>query len=122
MKSILLSILSTLVFLVSFQNTLILADYYLNRNFYEKHCINTANPELECHGKCEVKKVNENSSAPVQVIKKHFEFHIFPLPAVEFPLKNAVVYRNSEDLVLHKTTDTLKGYHRILPHPPQIEK
>ena len=120
MKSILLSILSTLVFLVSFQNTLILADYYLNRNFYEKHCINTANPELECHGKCEVKKVNENSSAPVQVIRKHFEFHIFPLPAVEFPLMNTVVSFNSQDLILHQTAETRTGHLSILPHPPQL--
>ena len=28
----------------------------INQDFYEIHCVNKAKPDLECHGKCQLKK------------------------------------------------------------------
>ncbi|MHA6696587.1 hypothetical protein [Chryseobacterium sp. A321] len=78
MKWVSLHILSLLIFAASFQNSLLLVDYQVNRSFYELHCMNQDRPELECHGKCELTKASENSNSLFRLVQIGFEFHILP--------------------------------------------
>ena len=78
MKPLLNILLSILIFGASLQNTLFMIDYRINKNFYEIHCINKAQPQLDCHGKCQMKKEAEKSSAPFNLVKYSFEFNILP--------------------------------------------
>ena len=63
-----LSILySSMLLLCSNQSTLVWKDYYVNQDFYEMHCENKSKPELECHGKCQVTKP-ENQKPQSQLL------------------------------------------------------
>ena len=50
MKSAISFILSSIIFLASFQNSLFYVDYQINTEFYETYCINKQKPELETCG------------------------------------------------------------------------
>ncbi len=97
MKVFSLHILSLLIFAASFQSSLLLLDYEVNRRFYELHCINQDRPQLECHGKCELTKESEKGSSLFKSVQIGFEFHILqpgeleskpPLVAHFSPLAN----------------------------------
>lgn len=77
-------ILSSIVFLLSFQGTLFLLDYHLNQEKYEALCENKNRPELECHGKCSLKKETEKQPTLQQVLKIDFNF----LPPAEVMLRS----------------------------------
>ena len=42
--------------LQTFQKSLILTDYAINRAAYLKNCINKAKPKLRCQGRCQMMK------------------------------------------------------------------
>ena len=119
MKTFFLSILSAIIFLASFQNSLLLIDYKINRNFYEIHCINKAKPEMNCHGKCEMKKESEKTNSPFKVVKS-FEFNILPTKALEFSFKKVKVVKEYQKFNTVSNFVLNKGFFNILPHPPQI--
>jgi hypothetical protein len=57
------SITMTMLFLlVSFQQALIIVHFKLNqKNIEQEFCVNKTKPELQCHGKCHLKKELEKS-------------------------------------------------------------
>ncbi|OXB10231.1 hypothetical protein B0A81_04280 [Flavobacterium plurextorum] len=59
------SITMTMLFLlVSFQQALIIVHFKLNQQSIEQEfCVNKAQPKLQCHGKCHLKKELEKSDA-----------------------------------------------------------
>ncbi len=73
-----------MVFLASFQSSLVIVDYHFNQDFYEEHCTNKDNPELECHGKCQVKSNSEKDPSIFQVAKFCFEFNFVPHSSLDF--------------------------------------
>lgn len=53
----------SLLVLKSFFNLLLTTFYYVDKElFIEKFCENIDKPELECNGKCKLKKIAENTS------------------------------------------------------------
>mgnify|MGYP006206130183 CR=1 FL=1 len=62
------SIIMTMLFLlVSFQQALIIVHFKLNQqNIEQEFCVNKAKPELQCHGKCHLKKELAKSAADEQ--------------------------------------------------------
>ncbi len=120
MRIVLCTILSVIVFVVSFQNSLVLLDYKIHKEFYEVHCINQMVPEMQCHGKCQAKKQSEKNGTPVSVIKTgSFEFHF--LPAVQL----FVPYSQDQPefarrLFYSVQYAVLKGYSQKTPRPPRI--
>ena len=63
MKRTVSFILSLLILLIAFQQTLLIVHYHLNRDFIEKaYCINKDKKEMDCHGKCHLKKNIEDTS------------------------------------------------------------
>ena len=120
--SIILSfILSTLILFSSLRVSLTYAHYKLDPiGFIEKLCVNKDKPELQCNGKCHLKKVAESSSKdskePTRLIdfkeillytEKPFEYHF---DKVFFEEKTISTYLNLY---------AYKGLKDCF-HPPQV--
>ncbi|WP_417940900.1 hypothetical protein [Flavobacterium sp. RS13.1] len=56
--------MTMLLLLVSIQQALIMVHFKLNqKNIEQEFCVNRARPELQCHGKCHLKKELEKSDS-----------------------------------------------------------
>lgn len=120
MRVIFSIILSTIIFTASFQNSLFMIDYEINRDFYEIHCINKAKPEMDCHGKCQMQRESEKTSNPFNLVKYSFEFNILPSTPAEFSCKKEeILVFNSTDFQF-RDPNISEVFLDILPHPPQI--
>ena len=120
MKSITTIILSIILFGASFQNSLFMIDYKINQDFYEIHCINKAKPEMDCHGKCQMKKESEKSTNPFNLVKYAFEFNILPAKPVEFLLKKENFAVSKAVNFTYRELSIPQVFLNILPHPPQV--
>jgi hypothetical protein len=119
MKSAISFILSSIIFLASFQNSLFYVDYQINTEFYETYCINKQKPELDCNGKCQVKKATEQSQNPTSQIKYAFELNILPSKPIETEIKNPFSLELKTKKFSYNPIFTLDGYTHILPDPPK---
>lgn len=119
MKSAISFILSSIIFLASFQNSLFYVDYQINTEFYETYCINKQKPELDCNGKCQVKKATEQSQNPTSQIKYAFELNILPSKPIETEIKNPFSLELKSKKFSYNPIFTLDGYTHILPDPPK---
>lgn len=119
MKSAISFILSSIIFLASFQNSLFYVDYQINTEFYETYCINKQKPELDCNGKCQVKKATEKSQNPASQIKYAFELNILPCKPIEMEIKNPFSLELKTKKFSYDHIFTLDGYTHILPDPPK---
>ena len=119
MKSAISFILSSILFLASFQNSLFYVDYQINTEFYETYCINKQKPELDCNGKCQVKKATEKSQNPASQIKYAFELNILPSKPLETEIRNPFSLELKSKKFSYNPIFTLDGYTHILPDPPK---
>ena len=120
MKALFSLILSLIIFTASFQNSLFMIDYQINRAFYEIHCINKDKPEMDCHGKCQMKKESDKSSNPFNQVKYSFEFNILPAKPLEFNLNSATQLERKVEINTFYADFILPGFSEIFPHPPQF--
>ena len=120
MKSIVTILLSSIIFLASFQNSLFYVDYQLNTDYYKALCINKQKPELNCNGKCQVKSQSEKENSPISEIKYAFELNILPAKNIEIPKAKANFSEKRLINYKYSTENILKGFHKILPQPPQF--
>ncbi len=121
MKLVFSAILSFIVFVAGFQNSLLMIDYQINRDFYEIHCINKAKPEMDCHGKCQIKKESEKPANLLNQVKYSFEFNILPSQPVDFDSAVSItVLPEKSKTGFTKNNFVMFGFREILPHPPQI--
>ena len=113
------SILSFIVLLASFQSSLVLLDYQINRSFYEERCINKDKPKMCCHGKCQLKEKEEASknSPETTLVKTGFEFNFLPKKHIDLP--NPPVQPVDKPKYRSIEGNLSKGYFKILPHPPE---
>jgi len=110
-------ILSFIVFVGSFGSSLVLLDYQINRDFYELHCINKDKPEMNCHGKCQLKKNAENSPEKFQFVKIYYDF-VF-LPNSEPTEKQQLQFSISENVPISRNHFYFpKGFVKSATPPP----
>lgn len=119
MKRVISLVLSFMIFLASFQNSLFYVDYQLNTEYYEAYCINKQKPELQCNGKCEVRNASNETNSPISEIKFAFELNILPSKPIEIVVKSPFEYQSENKIVSFNHIFTLDGYLHILPDPPQ---
>lgn len=119
MKSVSAVILSFIVFLASFQGSLILVDYQMNKDYYEAICTNKDKPEMQCNGKCQIKKQAERNAPQTELVKLSFEFNIVPTKNIEVPTPKIQFSEILKPTFYFSTENILKGFYKILPHPPQ---
>lgn len=110
----------SVVFLASFQNSLLFLDYQINRSFYEKYCINASNPDLECHGKCQVAKKATQPSAPTPLLKISFEFNFIPHDFVYLEEYLSFEAFRINKHFLSSPDKIADGYLKKVLQPPQI--
>ncbi len=120
MRAVFSILFSVMIFAASFQNSLFMIDYQINQNFYEIHCMNKAKPELDCHGKCQMKKESEKSTNPFNQVKYSFEFNILPAKPFAFTVKNISILTYKKELFDMENSFVKEGFYEILPHPPQF--
>lgn len=119
MKSFFLTLLSAIIFMASFQNTLLLVDYKINTAYYELHCVNKSKPEMNCHGKCGMKKESEKSNSPFKLQKYSFDFNMLPYTTWEVKDGATVFVLSDQPLFFTMIHETSAGFADVLPDPPQ---
>ncbi len=119
MKILFSFILSLLIFGASFQNSLLLVDYQLNRDFYETHCINKAKPKMDCHGKCQIQKETEKPGNLLSGAKYASDFHILPIPQAHFGIEVPKVIIIKNKIKEHLSNVLTDDFVKLIPHPPE---
>ncbi len=112
-------LLTLIIFLASFQNSLFYVDYQLNTAYYQSICINKQKPEFNCNGKCQIKKESEKENSPISEIKSAFELNILPTKSLDIAFQRPFEGISPQKMVLIDNKFTLEGYFLVLPHPPQ---
>lgn len=120
MKSGISILLSFILFLASFQNSLFFIDYQLNKEYYKSVCVNKQRPELLCNGKCVVKKESEKENSPLSEIKYSFELNILPSTSPQVECIKTKRFKEQRKVFSELVHVTLEGYFAILKAPPQI--
>lgn len=79
-----------LFLLVAFQQALLIVHFKLNQQAIEKQfCINKAKPELQCHGKCHLKKELQESEKKndLELNSINKKIDIVLLPNIDFKIR-----------------------------------
>lgn len=95
-------------------------DYNINRGYYEKLCENKDRPEMDCHGKCQMKKDAEQQSSPENLVKLDFQINLLQekiIEVLELPFPSKVI--NSQPNFFYLTPKSLAGFQKIQPQPPK---
>ena len=120
MKIIVNILLSILVFGASFQNSIFVIDYQINKDFYEIHCINKDKPSLACHGKCQMQKESEKSTNPFNLVKYSFEFNILPAAPIDYFIEKHDFVNSQMTKFTYQEGFIPDVFLNIPPQPPQI--
>ncbi len=120
MKSGISILLSFILFLASFQNSLFFIDYQLNKEYYQSFCVNKQRPELLCNGKCVVKKESEKQNSPLSEIKYSFELNILPAASPQVEFIKTKRFNEQRKVFSELINVTLEGYFVVQKAPPQI--
>lgn len=114
------SITMTILFLlVSFQQALIIVHFKLNqKNIEQEFCVNKAQPELQCHGKCHLKKElekSDNTDLELTSIGKKIDMVL--LSNIEFTI-GIIKEINAKRIVVYKELGKLEPSLEIFVPPP----
>jgi hypothetical protein len=120
MKSLISLVFSIIILGASLQDGLFMLDYKINQDFYEIHCINTAKPEMDCHGKCQMKKNADNAANFFSLVKYSFEFNILPAKTADFSIIKQPDFSTENPTFSYHHHFFAEYIPGILPHPPQI--
>lgn len=115
------TLLSVLILFNSFRVSITYAYYELDPvGFIEKLCENKDKPEMQCNGKCHLKKVAENSSNNEKAPEKAINFEdilLFIVNKTEFKTLTTQLQRKS----IYNYNNLYAFYSsKILDHPPQV--
>ena len=119
MRFVFATILSCIIFLATFQSGLLIIDYNVNKDYYEALCVNKDKPEMDCHGKCEMKKESEKQSSQNEIIKISFEFNVLPQQSLNLPDKRISFSELKKKIFTSYQTPVLSGHTHTLFQPPQ---
>lgn len=114
------SIMMTMLFLlVSFQQALIIVHFKLNQENIEKEfCINKTKPELQCHGKCHLKKELEKSNSnDLELTSIGKKIDMVLLSDVKFEVQTIKVAK-SRKVSIYKEFDLIEPCMEIFVPPP----
>ncbi|MFT3846396.1 MAG: hypothetical protein QM725_15170 [Lacibacter sp.] len=120
---IVLTILISFAFLIkSISSSFILLDYEVNKSLYELKCINKTQPQLKCHGKCQMmKKLREEEKKEQDEKEKNSESKTEPLSSKSFfehTICPLIITSTKADL-LYNTTGKVVHHTFDIFHPPK---
>lgn len=105
----------------SFENGLVVVDYYLNTAVFAKNCENKAKPALHCNGKCQMmKKMQETEKRDQQLPERKSEnkIEIFYCNTKYHNFEN-IFSEISPSQVVTEENNLLKDISLSLFRPPQ---
>jgi len=122
MKKVFSITMTMLFLLVSFQQALIIVHFKLNQKNIEKEfCVNKAKPELQCHGKChlkkELQKSEKESDLELNSISKKIDMAL--ISNIEFQIEIVKVI-NSNRVLIYKELGASEPCLRIFVPPPVL--
>ena len=120
MKYYISILLSVIIFGASFQNSLYIIDYQINKDYYKALCINKQKPELDCNGKCQVKEETQKEESPISQIKYSFEINVIPARPAEIIIKCPSFFISKAKIVSINNKITLDGYLKNGFQPPEL--
>lgn len=114
------SILMTMLFLlVSFQQALLIVHFKLNQKEIEKEfCVNKAKPQLQCHGKCHLKKdleKSEKNDLEQTNISKKIEIALISTVELNVPVCKTI---KPNTVLIYKNNGLLEPHLEIIVPPP----
>ncbi|UPZ14320.1 hypothetical protein [Flavobacterium humidisoli] len=120
MKKVFSITMTILFLLVSFQQALIVVHFKLNQVAIEKEfCVNKAKPELQCHGKCHLKKElqesEKNTDLELRSISKKIDIALNTTIEFQVPLLKTIT---SKKVSIYKESDRLEPCLEIFVPPP----
>lgn len=120
MKKVFSITITILLLLVSFQQALIIVHFKLNQKAIEKEfCVNKAKPELQCHGKCHLKKelqeTEKNTDLELRSISKKIDIAL--IANIEFAVSVPKAI-HSKKVNLYKESGQLEPCLEIFVPPP----
>lgn len=111
---------SVFIFLAGCKNFFVLVDYGLNRDFYEQLCENKDKPQMQCHGKCQVKNETEKDTSQNVITKLGLEFNIIFNKKLNVPVKPKTDFSNIQNKIFASFSEKIKkGFYKTLYQPPQ---
>ena len=119
MKKVFSFTMTMLFLLVSFQQGLIIVHFKLNqKNIEQEFCVNKAKPEMQCHGKCHLKKELEKSDpSDLELTSIGKKIDIALLSNFDFTIR-VVKVMNSNKVLIYKELELLEPYLEIFVPPP----
>jgi len=108
-----------LFLLVSFQQALIIVHFKLDqKNIEQEFCVNKARPELQCHGKCHLKKELEKSdNTDLELTSLGKKIDIILIANIEFKIH--ILNRiESDKEILYQELGQLEPYLEVFVPPP----
>jgi len=118
MKKVFSITMTILFLLVSFQQALIVVHFKLNQQDIENQfCENKAKPELQCHGKCHLKKELEKSEKNDLELNSIFKkIDILQNQNFDFPVHILKMINNK--VLIYKEFSHFEPYLEIFVPPP----
>ncbi|MDX6183052.1 hypothetical protein SGQ44_12090 [Flavobacterium sp. Fl-77] len=111
--------MTMLLLLVSFQQALIIVHFKFDqKNIEQEFCVNKARPELQCHGKCHLKKELEKSDSTdseLTSIGKKIDMTL--ISDLEFTV-SVLKTINSNKVLFYKELELLEPCLEIFVPPP----
>ncbi|WP_281233986.1 hypothetical protein [Flavobacterium gelatinilyticum] len=120
MKKVFSITMTILFLLVSFQQALIIVHFKLNQQeIEEQFCVNKTKPELQCHGKChlkkELQKSEKNSDQELASISKQID--IVMISNIDFKVEILKIITPNK-IQLYKESGLLEPCLDIFIPPP----
>lgn len=119
MKKVFGFTMTMLFLLVSFQQALIIVHFKLNQASIEKEfCVNKAKPEMQCHGKCHLKKELEKSdNTDLELTSIGKKIDIVLISNIDFPIFIVKAIKPGK-IAIYKEFELLEPYLEIFVPPP----
>ncbi|MFN3020709.1 hypothetical protein ACK1KB_06940 [Chryseobacterium sp. TY3] len=110
---------SSLILLCSSQSALLQLDYAINQDFYELHCENKDQPELDCHGKCQMSQTENPNIANSQLLKICFDYSFIGPKIINFEENFSFTLQN-RDVNIFQNQIYISPSFEIAEEPPTV--
>lgn len=111
--------MTMLFLLVSFQQALLIVHFKLNQKEIEKEfCVNKAKPQLQCHGKCHLKKdleKSEKNDLELTNIAKKIEIVLISIIELNALISKTIKLNK---VFIYKKNSLLEPHLEIIVPPP----
>lgn len=116
MKLVFSTIFSVLILLAGTKNLFVLADYDINRDYYEKICKNKDKSEMKCHGKCQMAEKTKKGTSELNFERFSFDFYLNP--SLLIGKKQSAGFRQSQRKIDSRIFITISAVTVGVPNPP----